>query len=394
VAVSAAALAWLSVGLRGGFVVTMLLLAGLLWRQAGQVQARLAAALAIGAAAYAVQSALLEPGPVPPWQWPLNTLATGNPVVLWLLAQALFDDQFRLRAWQLTLWLGWMGLGLLNCSRWHAPALGGLLSVGPLLFSGLALWPLLHSWRSDLVEARLALRWRVLVAAGGYTAVSTLLGLPAPAAALPSWAPALDAAVLLALGLAVAWPMLALRPTDVWLPPAALTAAAKPTVTAGPASLAPALVDHRAADHRDADSGATDAPASDNRAADCVPADPATLSRLARAMDHDQAWRREGLTIGQLAVLLGVPDYRLRRAINQQLGHRNFNSFLNAYRIAAAKAALADPAQRDTPVLGIALAVGFQSLGPFNRAFKADTGLTPSEFRRQAAPGNTTPAPG
>jgi len=37
------------------------------------------------------------------------------------------------------------------------------------------------------------------------------------------------------------------------------------------------------------------------------------------------------------------------------------------------------------PVLTIALDAGFQSLAPFNRAFKADTGLTPTEFRRRAA---------
>jgi AraC-like DNA-binding protein len=34
------------------------------------------------------------------------------------------------------------------------------------------------------------------------------------------------------------------------------------------------------------------------------------------------------------------------------------------------------------PVLTIALDAGFSSLGPFNRAFKAETGMTPSEFRR------------
>jgi AraC-like DNA-binding protein len=34
------------------------------------------------------------------------------------------------------------------------------------------------------------------------------------------------------------------------------------------------------------------------------------------------------------------------------------------------------------PVLTIALDAGFSSLGPFNRAFKADTGLTPTEYRR------------
>jgi len=75
----------------------------------------------------------------------------------------------------------------------------------------------------------------------------------------------------------------------------------------------------------------------------------------------------------------------LRDLINDGLGHRNFNAFLNSYRIEEAKAALADPDQIDVPVLTIALDAGFQSLAPFNRAFKADTGLTPTEFRRRAA---------
>jgi AraC-like DNA-binding protein len=71
--------------------------------------------------------------------------------------------------------------------------------------------------------------------------------------------------------------------------------------------------------------------------------------------------------------------------INQQLGHRNFNAFVNQWRLAEAKAALADPAQWATPISTIALDAGFGSLGPFNRAFKADTGLTPTEYRAQAA---------
>ena len=45
-------------------------------------------------------------------------------------------------------------------------------------------------------------------------------------------------------------------------------------------------------------------------------------------------------------------------------------------------AALADPTQEAVPILTVALDAGFQSLGPFNRAFKAQTGMTPSEFRR------------
>jgi AraC-like DNA-binding protein len=35
------------------------------------------------------------------------------------------------------------------------------------------------------------------------------------------------------------------------------------------------------------------------------------------------------------------------------------------------------------PITTIALDAGFRSLGPFNRAFKGETGVTPSEFRAQ-----------
>ena len=58
---------------------------------------------------------------------------------------------------------------------------------------------------------------------------------------------------------------------------------------------------------------------------------------------------------------------------------------MNHYRIAEVKAALADPSQSEVPVLTIALDAGFSSLGPFNRAFKAETGMTPSEYRRLKA---------
>src|SRR5258708_36538432 len=76
-----------------------------------------------------------------------------------------------------------------------------------------------------------------------------------------------------------------------------------------------------------------------------------------------------------------MPEYKLRRLINQRLGYRNFNVFLNNHRIEEAKAALADPGQAEVPVIAIAMDAGFQPLGPFNRAFKATTGSPPSEYR-------------
>ena len=99
-------------------------------------------------------------------------------------------------------------------------------------------------------------------------------------------------------------------------------------------------------------------------------------------MADERIYRQENITIGSLALRLGVPEYRLRRLINQRLGYRNFNVFLNNHRIEEAKAALADPSQAEVPIITIAMDAGFQSLGPFNRAFKALTGVTPTEYRR------------
>ncbi|MBW8816545.1 MAG: AraC family transcriptional regulator [Caulobacterales bacterium] len=110
-------------------------------------------------------------------------------------------------------------------------------------------------------------------------------------------------------------------------------------------------------------------------------ADRAALERLQARMAAE-GWRREGLTIGALAEELALPEHRLRRLINQRLGHRNFADFVNSYRIEAAKRRLADPGDARTTVAAIAFDLGYGSLGPFNRAFRAATGLSPTEWRR------------
>src|SRR5262249_27642144 len=55
--------------------------------------------------------------------------------------------------------------------------------------------------------------------------------------------------------------------------------------------------------------------------------------------------------------------------------------FVNGYRISWAKAALADPANGRLPILTIAYDAGFASLAPFNRAFRAEVGQSPRDYR-------------
>ena len=107
------------------------------------------------------------------------------------------------------------------------------------------------------------------------------------------------------------------------------------------------------------------------------------LQNLNALMAAD-GWRREGLTIGAVARELDAPEHRLRRLINQRLGHRNFADFVNSFRIESAKTRLGDLREARTTVATIAFDLGYGSLGPFNRAFRAATGSTPTEWRRQA----------
>jgi AraC-like DNA-binding protein len=104
--------------------------------------------------------------------------------------------------------------------------------------------------------------------------------------------------------------------------------------------------------------------------------------RLLTLMRDGRAYRQEGLTIAVLSRTLDLPEYRLRRVINQQLGHRNFNAFVNDFRIDDACRVLADPTQERLPILNLALDLGYGSPGAFNRAFRARTGQTPTEYRR------------
>ncbi len=103
--------------------------------------------------------------------------------------------------------------------------------------------------------------------------------------------------------------------------------------------------------------------------------------RITRLLREEAFHAAPNLKVADLARRLGEPDYKVTRCVTASLGFANFNQMLNAYRVARAREMLADPALRDRSILLIALDCGFGSIGPFNRAFKAVTGVTPRAFR-------------
>ena len=121
----------------------------------------------------------------------------------------------------------------------------------------------------------------------------------------------------------------------------------------------------------------------DRETDDLSPTESVLKQVLLSAMSEG-AYQQSGLNIRTLAEQLGHTEHQLRKLINGHLGFRNFSAFLNSYRIPEAKKVLADSEQVRKPVLTIALDLGYGSLGPFNRAFKAATNMTPTEYRQAA----------
>lgn len=108
--------------------------------------------------------------------------------------------------------------------------------------------------------------------------------------------------------------------------------------------------------------------------------DASLAERLLRLLREEAIDNRPDLKIGDVAARLGQPEYKVSRCISTALGFPNFNRLINHHRIERAKRLLADPDQGQ-PILEVAFECGFGSVGPFNRAFRAQVGLTPRDFR-------------
>jgi len=305
-------------------------------------------------AAHLICPLLLKRGAATTIVHPFLLLAMAAPLAFWLLAQEHFNDDFRLRPRLFIFGAGFLALGyavwLVSVER-RFPALvpaPGDDRFWTLLPRLLALAIVLHALLTvyvgagtDLVLPRLRARFLLLAAAGTYILLELLGEVLFAGSKAEALAESVHSVAVLVLILGVAFFSLRLAPEILRAPRPALDG--------------PAL-------------------------------DPALAARLQRLVEVEEVFRQEGLSIGDLAERLGAQEHKVRQLINAQLGFKNFNAFLNRYRIAAAEKTLADPKSAHLGVAEIAYQVGYRSLGTFNRAFKETTGRTPSEARTAHRP--------
>jgi len=273
-----------------------------------------------------------------PFHTIIRFLDMGNIVFIWWLGLAIFQDNFRLR------WPHWFVFGFfLDANNGTIdPVVNYGLDIVTLGIMGHLAFVALKGRADDLIEPRRRFRLYFVLAMIAATLVATMAEnlLSANHKELLS---ILRCAIIFPLALAGLLWLTQFHPEKIVFEDVKKRVPAKP---------------------------------------DIDPRDKALLEKLNSAMESDQIYTEPGLTIRTLAEKLKTPEHRLRVLINQGLGHRNFSAFLNSYRIGAVKSAFADPENSRIPVLTIAMDVGFNSLAPFNRAFKDSEGMTPSAYRQ------------
>lgn len=343
-----------------------------------QANARLRGLVVLLAAAGAAHSVLAVAPPIaPPWGSVPVVLALLGVVGFWQLVRVLFADR---SGWQPFLaWCALLAVALPACRAWlPGGAFAALVTLAAAGFVSHALWTLAAGARDDLDAQRRDFRaWWLLG-----IALYVLLVLAAHHTAVARWAPLAHAAALLAgqVVLKLGWLWMCAADTSL------LGRLSQPEPTPAPSAPRSAPIDE----------GPDRAP---ERQAE--PLDQALALRQVQAraildaLERDHLYRQARLTVGDLAAHVRLPEARVRLVINQHLGWRNFNVFLNAFRLAEAAIRLRAADSAHLPVLTIALSVGFGSIGPFNRAFRERFGVTPTAYRAGSgpAPGPLPPQP-
>jgi len=104
------------------------------------------------------------------------------------------------------------------------------------------------------------------------------------------------------------------------------------------------------------------------------------IDKIEQKLIVEKLYQKPGLTVEQFANEIGVHRNKLRKLITNYYGVKNFNQFLNQYRL---KQVVHELQSTDNLISTIAYNSGFSSLSVFNTLFKSKFGVTPNEFRNQ-----------
>ncbi|MCX6122540.1 MAG: helix-turn-helix domain-containing protein [Ignavibacteriales bacterium] len=105
------------------------------------------------------------------------------------------------------------------------------------------------------------------------------------------------------------------------------------------------------------------------------------VKKLQALMNSEKIFLKSDLKIGDVAEKMDLPVYYVSQVINEKLG-KNFYDFVNEYRVDEVKKRFADTKNDYLTILAIGFDSGFNSKSAFYSAFKRNTGMIPSEFKK------------
>ncbi|WP_378173904.1 helix-turn-helix domain-containing protein [Aquimarina sp. SS2-1] len=104
------------------------------------------------------------------------------------------------------------------------------------------------------------------------------------------------------------------------------------------------------------------------------------FNQISKLITDTKLYLEPDVSLAKLSKLLGKSTQITSSVINQY-AKRNFNDFINHYRVQEAKKLLSTAEGKYT-ISAIAFDTGFSSLSSFNSAFKKFEGMTPSSYRK------------
>ena len=96
-------------------------------------------------------------------------------------------------------------------------------------------------------------------------------------------------------------------------------------------------------------------------------------------LETKRPWIKSTFSIRDLSTAMGHPQHHISQVLNMGIGKKFFD-LICTYRIAEVKLRLESGEASKYSLQGIATECGFKSKSSFNRSFKKETGMTPSDY--------------
>lgn len=109
------------------------------------------------------------------------------------------------------------------------------------------------------------------------------------------------------------------------------------------------------------------------------------LKQLEELMEEEKVYTDSLLSLRQVAEKIGLHPNKLSWLLNERL-EKNFNEYINAFRLETFKLKAVDPKNSHITILGLAYESGFNSKTRFNSYFKKMEGITPTAWVKKQMP--------